>query len=231
VLWVFQEGLDLPELRDEMRLPLAMRYLQPGFTQHLLTRQREIDNALRQFAAATEASESRARGVVQTTSAADQWLGILKLWHLRSQLNYARGVENASAVAWLKKSNYQPFTDILRRARDLAKASGSRLYFVYLPSWDRYRHDAQAVELERNTVLRVAETLDIPSIDAHLAFEAHGDPLSLFPFRRFGHYNEEGNRVVAAAILDVLRRNLPNTGGESRATSTGAATTAPQPSS
>ena len=231
VLWVFQEGLDLFELRDEMRLPLAMRYLQPGFTQHLLTRQREIDNALRQFATATEASEHSARGVVQTTSVADQWLGILKLWHLRSRLNDAFAVENARAVAWLKQSNYQPFTDILRQARDITNASGGRLYFVYLPSWSRYRHHAHAVDLERNTVLRVVEDLGIPYIDVHLAFQAYSDPLSLFPFRRFGHYNEDGNKVVAAEILKVLGRESTHTGNKSNATASRAATAAPQPPS
>ncbi len=46
--------------------------------------------------------------------------------------------------------------------------------------------------------------LQIPVIDIEPAFSAHEDPLSLFPFRRFGHYNEAGNRIVAATVLESL---------------------------
>ena len=41
-------------------------------------------------------------------------------------------------------------------------------------------------------------------IDVEPAFEARPDPLSLFPFRRFGHYNEAGNQIVAATVLEAL---------------------------
>jgi hypothetical protein len=54
--------------------------------------------------------------------------------------------------------------------------------------------------------LKVVEGLHIPLIDVSQAFQSHGDPLSLFPFRRFGHYNDEGNRIAAVAILNELRR-------------------------
>ena len=38
-----------------------------------------------------------------------------------------------------------------------------------------------------------------------LPLDSLGDPLSLFPFRRFGHYNEAGNRVVADTVLKGMR--------------------------
>jgi hypothetical protein len=33
---------------------------------------------------------------------------------------------------------------------------------------------------------------------------AQGDPLSLFPFRRPGHYNAAGHRIVAEVVLEAL---------------------------
>ena len=42
----------------------------------------------------------------------------------------------------------------------------------------------------------VGQHFGIPIIDAYAAFQAHRDPLSLFPFRGPGHYNEAGHRVV-----------------------------------
>jgi hypothetical protein len=75
---------------------------------------------------------------------------------------------------------------------------------VYLPSWSRYQNSPIAAERDRLRVLNVVSALGIPVIDVHSAFSAERDPLSLFPFRRFGHYNEAGNRVVADAILRAL---------------------------
>jgi len=41
-------------------------------------------------------------------------------------------------------------------------------------------------------------------IDVQPAFQAQDDPLSLFPFRKFGHYDERGNRVVASTLIRSL---------------------------
>ena len=50
-------------------------------------------------------------------------------------------------------------------------------------------------------VLHTASELDIPIIDMHKEiFEPHSDPLSLFPFKTWGHYNAEGYKLVAEAI-------------------------------
>ena len=42
--------------------------------------------------------------------------------------------------------------------------------------------------------------------DVSNTFDQHGDPLALFPFRRPGHYNESGHRLVADAVLAALSR-------------------------
>jgi hypothetical protein len=49
--------------------------------------------------------------------------------------------------------------------------------------------------------MSTATELNIPIIDIRSkVFDAHPDPLSLFPFRISGHYNAEGYRLVAEAI-------------------------------
>ena len=49
------------------------------------------------------------------------------------------------------------------------------------------------------------EKLNIPIIDLYKdLFSGHPDPKSLFPFRTYGHYNEEGYRLVAETILDKI---------------------------
>src|SRR5262249_10567113 len=46
VLWFYYEGNDLTDLQTERRSPLLERYLQDGFTQPDLARQRDIDRAI-----------------------------------------------------------------------------------------------------------------------------------------------------------------------------------------
>jgi hypothetical protein len=48
VLWVYFEGNDYSELREERKSPLLMRHLSKEFNQSLITRQREVDQALLQ---------------------------------------------------------------------------------------------------------------------------------------------------------------------------------------
>ena len=102
-------------------------------------------------------------------------------------------------------------SNALAQARTVVGSWGGTLYFVYLPSWNRYRNGPSAAEREHTKVLSLVNALTIPVIDVQPAFQAHNDPLSLFPFRRFGHYNERGNQIVADTILraPAMARNTP----------------------
>jgi len=58
----------------------------------------------------------------------------------------------------------------------------------------------------RNYVLELVNKINIPIIDMHKeVFDKHKDPLSLFPFREFGHYNAEEYNLVAEAISNRLK--------------------------
>ena len=77
------------------------------------------------------------------------------------------------------------------------------MYFVYLPPFNRYSTDKDSYDKHpiREFVMRSVTELDIPIIDIHTeVFASHADPLTLFPFRRLGHYSAEGYRLVAEAI-------------------------------
>ena len=76
--------------------------------------------------------------------------------------------------------------------------------FVYLPEWTRYTRYTSRGKTKRDDVLELVRRLEIPIIDIDPVFRAHGDPLSLFPFRASGHYTADGHRLVA----DEVRRHL-----------------------
>jgi hypothetical protein len=211
VLWFFTEGIDLPDLYEESTHPEVMRYLEPDFSQHLLDRQAEIDSGLRHFVAQRETRARDTRPAARRGARLDQWLGVLKLWDLREKIELLYGLQS-DAQPW---SITQPpiralLGHALSQAQSVTRGWGGSLYFVYLPSWERFRNGSRVSEREHSNVLNFVDGLGVPVIDVQPAFEAHPDPLSLFPFRRFGHYNEAGNRIVADTILKVLSRDGPS---------------------
>jgi hypothetical protein len=64
------------------------------------------------------------------------------------------------------------------------------------------------LEEKRDDVLAMVRDLKIPVIDIHEVFQSHKEPLSLFPFRASGHYNEEGHRLVAEEVLTKIGKIL-----------------------
>jgi hypothetical protein len=212
VLWFFCEGIDLHDLNDESHFPLLMRYLEPGFSQQLLARQPEIDGALRKFISETYKREGDKRIAAERTIL-QRALEIVKFSNLREKLGMVYGVDNkgdydeAEALSMLDESKRHLLIDTLTQAQTLAHGWGGSLYFVYLPSWYRYGKDSRIAEIERTKTFGLVDGLGIPIIDVHHAFRAQKDPLNLFPIRKFGHYNELGNEIVADTVLQFLSKH------------------------
>jgi hypothetical protein len=208
VLWAYFEQSDLFALRDETQTPLLLRYLKPGFRQGLLKWQGEIDAALVAYVEREKAKAARRNNERKKPAGAaysPRVLEFAKLGTLRSRLGLVSDAEDAAETS----SPANHFADItlyralLVQAKAAVEAWGGSLVFIYLPSWERYARP-DLLEEDRAEILRMVADLEIPLIDVHRAFEAHPDVLSLFPFRRSGHYNIEGNAVLADAVLGQL---------------------------
>jgi len=204
VLWVFAEGIDLADLRDAATHPFLMQYLDPSFTQHLFTRQAEIDQLLRH--ATVDAGNRRETGrSPERRSLRQTATEIAKLWNVRQEIALIYGITSGDENVWQpQQKEYDLLGQTLRQAKAEVSTWGGALYFVYLPTWSRYRNGPIVNEPEHLRTLEVVRSLDIPAIDVEPAFRAEADPLSLFPFRRFLHYNERGNEIVAQTVHGFL---------------------------
>jgi hypothetical protein len=207
VLWFFYEGNDSRDLDGrEKYSPLLRNYLDPSFSQQLIERQMEINEKLTAYL-------DRAMQAEDTSVKLEQFL---KLQHLRRSLMSLLGkptgrdglpgeliefLETNAAPA--TKEDLDLFRAILDEARTSVAAWGGRMYFIYLPAWQRYRIPDLASQ-DREIVLRMVDAMDIPIVDIHEAFAKHPDPLSLFPSRRHAHYNVEGHHLVAQEVLARL---------------------------
>jgi hypothetical protein len=144
--------------------------------------------------------------VADHTQIGAKLMGIATLGTLRQKLGLITGTANTekSGASEITDVELELFRTILSQAKATAATWGGTLYFINLPAWERYGNLQLASKTGaryRDRVLSLVKRLDIPIVDIHPVFQARKDPLSLFSFRRFGHYNEEGHRVVAEEVL------------------------------
>ena len=189
VLWVYFEGNDLIGLNQEKQNLLLMQYMDEGFSQNLISRQKEIDALLLQ---------AREKMLVKS-----RWM---RLFAIRNALGIDRinyGVGDDVDVDF----DYSLFANILTKAKAGVESSGSKLYFIYLPQYQRYNKVVSHDKFRKKSeVIDLVKGLDIPVIDTHQEiFANHPDPLALFPYRGGGHYNAEGYSEVAKAIVENIR--------------------------
>lgn len=208
VLWFYYEGNDLTDLQGEMNSALVRHYLSGDFSQDLQARQNDVDRAIVDDFARHEELEKRnqMRKRENHASVADRVWQIVKLSALRHRLGLVGGISSEELqTAWaLQNPMIDLFHEILWQAKNRVNGWGGKLYFVYLPTWHRFADSPNFANNLRKEVLDIVTRLDIPVIDIKPVFQAHGGPLSLFPFRAPGHYNEAGHGIVAAEVLRSL---------------------------
>ena len=202
VLWFHFEEAAFSFLEAESD-SLLRRYMERSFGQNLNDRQAEIDKALLQYVREQAAAEvARQKAAQNRDTMRSLILSALdfsaRLGTLRRYLGLIDGGMREG-----NKNILPLFRRILTEANDSARELNAKLYFVYLPQWERYGNPKLAFQ-KRDAVLDLVRSLDIPIIDLHPVFQAHDDPLSLFPLRRMGHYTKEGHRLTAELVL----RNL-----------------------
>ena len=205
VLWFYYETNDLTDLRDEQKSALLMRYLRSNFTQGLSRRQREIDQALLDFVEQRRKSLDEQKLTRKAQTLADNLWSVIALSNLRLKLGAIYG-RTTYKLQTAEKADFDLFRDVLLEAKVTVNQWSGLLYFVFLPAWERYANP-QPAHNDRAPVLDLVSRLQIPIIDLHPAFQAQRDPLSLFPSRRFGHYNETGYELVAREVLKAISSN------------------------
>jgi hypothetical protein len=207
VLWFFYEGNDFADLSKESKTRLLTQYIEGKFKQGLFDRQPEIDQALMRYVEGemTRQLAERGEGAQDDEKQHSYYpktaIHFLKLGQLREALGLVYGRGARDSEDWYSQRQVDLFRAVMLQAQRSVKEWGGTLYFVYLPARDRYTNGQT---YNRQAVLDVVKNIGLPIIDLHAAFQREGDPVRVFPFRRFGHYNEEGNRVVAEEVLTAL---------------------------
>jgi hypothetical protein len=205
VVWFYYEGNDLVELAHEKENPILRRYLDLGYRQELRFRQAAIDARLASIA------ETQRKESLDREAGKHAFAGKVPFWNLlmlyESRLfitqSYWRRRQAAEARQLDEQSDVRLLEDVLVRVRDSASTWRGRLLFVYVPEYLRFKGHPSAAT-HREAVLNMVRRLQIPSVDTYPVLMNSGDPLSLYPFRLPNHFNEDGYRAIADAVLPII---------------------------
>lgn len=199
VLWIMNPNTTDPQ--RESRDPLLTRYLDPGFTQHLMDRQSEIDRAWREIAIPAQYEFDR-RSLLEISAAQiTQYSRIPLLPRLRARLQLDAPLERPEPPVDLA-----PFMRIIRLAHTTTEKWGGTFIVVIMPLYEdvvvrqlplNQRHENIAAELRK---------AGIEVIDAASPFAQQPDPASLYTLRMNNHPNEAGHALLGHYILDQLAR-------------------------
>lgn len=198
ILWLYYEGNDLFNLDAELDNKILTNYLNNlKFSQNLRLKQNEIDSLLKEII--KKEAQKNKEEINKRVEGKNQIFHFFKLFNLRSVLNIYlpekyRPQNNPSSLKFKK---------ILKLANNLAISNKSKLYFIYLPQYSRYKNkenNSNYFEIKKSL-----KELDISFIDIHdELFDKEKNPIKFFPWELEGHYTIEGYNKIAKTILKLI---------------------------
>ena len=199
IIWIYVENNDLINLGVEINNNILIKYLDDDtFTQDLINKQVKIDKFNRNVMM-SHFLDDEIRILKKDSKLKYKILKFIRLDKTKNKLK--------SIIFSKKKNNevnYNKFKQILNKANNLAKINNSKLYFVYLPSIERFRNLKYNDDLE--TIEQIVNGLGIQFININKeVFEKEDDKLSFFPFKTRQHYTVKGYDKVAETIYRLTR--------------------------
>lgn len=192
VLWIYYEGNDFSDLKKELNNEILTKYLiDLNFTQSLKSKQIQIDDMGKKLIM----EELR-------NNLKNQIINLIKIRKTRLLLTHNK--------TFPKEPEPQPeFREILQSVKNLTDKKNMNLYFVYLPTYNRYEKIKKYEGYDFNylSVKKIVEELDISFIDImNEVFDKETQPLNLFPVKPNSHYNSYGYKKIAETILKFSKK-------------------------
>ena len=201
ILWLYFEGNDLNDLVSELNNEILLKYFSDtNFSQNLKKKQKIIDLLNKEIIFKSINHEDKI--IDQATRNAKLKNKLLKF----IRLNETKKILTLQTIKRKnKKLPIKEFKNIIKDAKKYAENNNSILHFVYLPQFERYNN--KALNSNYNQIKQIVKELNINFIDIHKGvFSKQKNPLELFPFKMWGHYNEIGYKKVSNYIYENLKQ-------------------------
>ena len=210
ILWIYSEHTDLEDLNSEIKNENLIPYLyDKNFSFDLKFKQKEIDNFHR------KKIEDAMKDINNNDEYWNSFYSNKKIFLRFIRLNKLK----STIIPILKKGDkkeddnnlaFNKFEKVLILANELATKNGSKLYFVYIGSYYRYKHfifNSNKNFKNYSRVINLVKNLNIPIIDTHKDFfSKQQNALKYFPFESYGHFNSLGYKKISELIYDNITK-------------------------
>ena len=192
IIWFYYEGNDNLDFSKELKNKVLINYFKNfNFSQNLKNKQVSIDKIIDGILLNLSYEKNKDNNQKLNTI-----IKYIKLYNLRSIFSKKKDIP---------LSNYTELKKIFKMTKKLASINGSKLYFVYLPSINRYKSKNFSNE-NLYKIKNILNDLNINFIDIDKkVFKIEKEPISLFAYGLFPHYNAEGYEKVTGAIYQSTK--------------------------
>lgn len=207
VIWFYYEN-DLQNLEFELKNEIMQNYFKNNeFSQNLINKQNQLNEiSIKLIEKEFQKHLDKSNKLFRFNEI--DFKRIILLKNLRHRLSWMieEDLLNTNLItekqSYDSKENILDLKKILINSKKLVENNDSNFYFVYLPQYpgvyDSYRYKVY------KQVISIVKEADIKLIDLYINFSNHPDPKSLFPLRRYGHYNKDGYKIVIENLLKNL---------------------------
>ena len=204
VFFMYWEGNDLSNLYEELKSQLLNRYINNSkFSQNLKNRQKEIDEFWKnKYDISDKKFDKRTKST---------FIKFATFFYLREYLQVSKvtkqNMDFRSDILSSQEEIYLPNLEIiLKKLNTKITSNGGNFYFVYLPSFQRYKQNIKKKNeyQKKNKILEILNRNKIHLIDISVEFEKYQNPIEFFPLSRDGHYNKKGYKLVAEKIFKEI---------------------------
>jgi len=185
IIWLFND-IDIPRVGHELENKILTKYLKdPNFTQNLKSKQEDIDILARKMISISSKIQKKFK-----------FFRFLKIYEVRKLiLNKTEITDN-----YLLQKQVE-FIKIIKLIKEYAENNDTEFYFVYMPLQKFF--DENYDPSVYDGIKKIIKDLNISFIDINNVFDKENNPLDLFPFKMYSHYNPEGYQKISKEIFDL----------------------------
>ena len=191
ILWFFTEVNDLVDLNLELTDSKLIKYLKnKNYSQNLSLNQAKL-NSQHEKMLQKRISDKKKNKITK----------IFKLSKIRTLIQHNPKIEKSNECTQLPQKEFKEIIDL---TQNFATEKNSRLFFIYIPSYDRINNDVNYDKCYK-AVIDFINSKNIPLIDLYESFfKKENDPFIYFPFKERGHNNNLGYKKISEKIFNFI---------------------------
>ena len=192
IIWFFFEN-DIQDLEKNSKIEMLKMYMNSGYTQENIKRQKEIDDFWKKY----EKKNIKEKKVEKKNILKK----IERAIFLKSYKDFVLDSFEKEYIEYknINTKNIEEFIKIISLSKKITEKTGAKFYFVYLPFYKSLLYKEPESKKE---ILNKIKKLNINYFDFQKEIKKFKEPLNFFPLKIEGHYTDKGYELIAEKIIE-----------------------------